>query len=166
MAGKHRRMMALAVGALGLVAAVGIAGCSDKGSSKSTSTSAPRIGDDVKLDQWTATVNSVQNPYTAANLKESPKAGNKYVAADVTIRNNSKKPGTIASADCLRLEDGSGKTYEKLDLATSPAAPNGTVAPTEALRGLVVFEVPSGATDLKLKLRCNLFSKKQATIPL
>lgn len=130
--------------------------------------SAPfKVGDEVKLGDWTVKVWGVADPQAAVNQYAKPTAGSRWVGLDAEVRNLSSDPANVSSILCFKVQDSANREYTE-DIATGikPEPPDGEVAPGAAKRGTIVFEVPAEATGLKLNFKCELFSSGTATIQL
>lgn len=124
-----------------------------------------KVGDQVKLGDFTVTVNSVTDPFTSSNSFDKPTKG-RYVAADVTVVNNGSKPQTVSSMVCFNFNDSTGQGYNMALVVGAPKPPDGELAPGESIRGTIVIDVPPTAAGLQMKFKCDLFSSGSATINL
>lgn len=165
-----RRAMATAVIVASAVAVMGSGSSNtatkvDAGSSgQSSSSSSFKVGDQVKLGDFVVTVNSVKDPFTSTNSLDKPKG--RYVAADVTVTNNGSKTQTVSSMVCFTFNDSTGQGYNMALVVGAPKAPDGEIAPGQSIRGTIVIDVPTTATGLQMKFKCDLFSSGSATINL
>lgn len=140
-------------------------GASNSGSGGSSAQSF-KVGDEVKLGDWTVTVAAVNDPQPSDNQFLKPKAGTRWVGVDTEVKNLSKSPQTVSSIACFKLQDAKNQQYTLALTGLTPAPPDGAVDPNGAVRGLLTYEVPQDATGLKLKFSCDLFSSGSATIAL
>lgn len=126
-----------------------------------------KVGDEVKLGDWTVKVWGVADPQAAVNEFSKPAAGTRWVGVDTEVKNLSNDPASVSSILCFKVQDSANREYTE-DIATGikPNPPDGEVAPGAAKRGTIVFEVPADATGLKLNFKCELFSSGTATIQL
>lgn len=126
-----------------------------------------KVGDEVKLGDWTVKAWGVNNPQAAPNQFSQPTAGTKWVGVDTEVKNLSSKPETVSSVLCFDVTDSANRKYNvNIASGVTPGAPDGEVAPNGALRGIAVFEVPADAAGLKLNFKCDLLSSGTATIQL
>lgn len=139
---------------------------SDAGSSSGAPSATFAVGDQVKLGDWTIVVNGVTVPYTSPNQFTQPAAGNQYVTVDTSVTNNGSKAQGVSSLACFKLVDSTGQSYSETIVVGAPAAPDGEAAPGETVRGTLAYEVPTTATGLALKFKCDLFSSGSATVSL
>lgn len=131
------------------------------------SASTYKVGDEVKLGDWTVKAWGVNNPQAAPNQFSQPTAGTKWVGVDTEVKNLSSKPETVSSVLCFDVTDSANRKYNvNITSGVAPAAPDGEVAPNGALRGIAVFEIPADAAGLKLNFKCDLLSTGTATIQL
>jgi hypothetical protein len=168
------RFKSLLVVLVALVAVVAVA--ASGGSNKATkvnggsSSGAPKnfaVGDEVKLGSWTVKVYGVTDPVQPTNQFIQPSAGNHWVGVDTEVKNLSSKATTVSSLACFDLRDAQNHSYtESIVSGVQPKAPDGEVQPNQALRGMLVFEVPQAATGLSLNFKCDLFSSGSATVKL
>jgi hypothetical protein len=122
------------------------------------------VGDEVKLGDWTVTVNGVTDPYQSTN--EFNKPDGRFVAVDTTVKNNSGQPAQVSSLLCFELRDATGQSYNQALVIDGPASPDGEIDPGGVLRGTVFYDVPTTASGLQLRFKCDLFSSGSATINL
>ena len=131
---------------------------SSAGSSVGPSTpSAPNgaehvIGETGTTSKWAITVNAVKNPYVSTNGFDTPKAGNRYVAVDMTAANNDSKSQPFSTLLQLSMIDSQSYKYTPAIAGLDLPQLGGDVAPGAANRGWVVFEVPATATGLVLRV--------------
>ena len=161
--------------AAGAVIASGSSNTASKvnnGSTKtpSGSTTAPtafKVGDEVKLGDWTVKVWAVTDPYTSTNQFLKPQAGFRWVSLDTEVKNAGKDSKAVSSLLCFKVQDATNREYdESITSGVNPGPPDGDIPAGQSKRGNVVFEVPTLATGLKLNFKCDLFSSGQATIAL
>jgi hypothetical protein len=165
-------LVAFAIGAAAIaVAASGdsntatkVGGGSDSGSSNSAQTY--KVGDEVKLGDWTVKVYGVTDPAQPESEFETVAPGTRWVALDTEVKNLSSSPQAVSSLACFELQDSENKTYTEELASVGAQAPDGEVAPNGAKRGNIVFAVPTAATGLKLNFKCDLLSSGSATIQI
>lgn len=163
------------VGAVVAVAAVAVAASGDSntatkvgGGSDSSQDAATsyKVGDEVKLGDWTVKVYGVTDPAQPDNEFETVAPGTRWVALDTEVKNLSSSPQAVSSLACFEMQDAENKTYTEELASVGAQAPDGEVAPNGAKRGNIVFAVPATATGLKLNFKCDLLSSGSATIQI
>jgi hypothetical protein len=139
-------------------------------SSSGTGVGAPpifKVGDDVKLGDWIVKVHAVTDPLVSTNDFFKPKPGNRFIAVDTEVTNNTNKPQTVSSLLCFELQDDKNQSYDyALTGEPDVKSPDGEVDPAGSRRGVLTYEVPLTAKDLKLRFKCELFSRGSAIISL
>ncbi len=124
-----------------------------------------KVGDEVKLGDWSATVQSATDPFVSTNSFDRAKG--RFVAVDLTVRNLSAQPASVSSLLCFELQDSTGRSFsEALVVGSGAKAPDGEVDPGGQRRGSIVYDVPVDATGLQLRFKCDLFSSGSAVIAL
>ena len=117
------------------------------------------VGDTAKTGEFTVTVYAFKNPQPSANSFIQPDPGMHYVSVDVQMTNtDSKTQRAFSSILGFHLVDAQNRQYDidLFDAGLKPGAPGGTIASGQSVRGFVAFEVPNGATGLKLRVQGNL----------
>jgi Domain of unknown function (DUF4352) len=112
-----------------------------------------RVGDTGVSSGLAFTVYSFKYAFTAP-LGSAPPSGQQYVEVDVQVQNLSRAGQvTFSSSVSFHLLDGANHQYDETTVpGVNPASPAGDLAAGQALRGYVIFEVPTGTT--RLELRC------------
>jgi hypothetical protein len=108
----------------------------------------------------------VQDPLPATNEFDQPTAGDRNVAVDAEVTNNSKSPESVSSIICFTIQDAENKSYNMTIVSGTANPPDGEVAPGASRRGTLVYAVPTTSTGLKLEFKCDLFSTGSAVIAL
>ena len=107
------------------------------------------VGDIIEIGNLGLIVNEVSFP--AGDDFTQPDAGNKFIAVDLSITNNTNESQAISSLLQMNLKDGTGQLYD-VDLisqvASGGTSPDGELAPGETLRGQVAYQIPVDAQDL------------------
>jgi hypothetical protein len=115
----------------------------------------------------TLTVNQVLSP--AGDEFNKPNPGNKFLVVDFTIQNQGAEAIAFSTLMQTWLKDPSSQKYD-VDLMASVAAgqssPDGEIAPGEALRGQVGFQVPESATGLIFVFDADAWSTGKAFVAL
>jgi hypothetical protein len=76
---------------------------------------------------------------------------NKYVAVELTVTNTGEAAKSTASLSQMKLQDAQGQEYElsvNVNLILNAETPDGRIAPSETLRGVVGYEIPHESSDL------------------
>ena len=129
-----------------------------------SATSAPKtkiykIGDVILIGSLTMTVNKISFPTPDTNFL--PKAGNKFVAVDVTFENKGDKPDALSTLLQMTLKDNTGLDYS-VDISaialTGSKTPDGEIAPGEKKRGVVGYQVPNDAKGFQFMFDASIFS--------
>lgn len=126
-----------------------------------------KVGDEVKLGDWTVKVWGVQDPYTSTNQFAQPTPGGRFVLLDTEVKNTGNDAKSVSSLLCFKVQDSANREYtEDIASGAQPGPPDGEVPPGQAKRGNVVFDIPADATGLKLNFKCDLLDSGTATIQL
>lgn len=132
-----------------------------------TSQQTYNIGDVIQMGTTLLTVNQVTFP--AGDQFNQPAQGNKFLVIDLTIENHSSAPISFSSLMQTWLKDPSGQKYD-IDLMASVASggssPDGEIAPNEALRGQIGFQVPATATGLVFVFDADVWGTGKAFVAL
>jgi hypothetical protein len=118
-----------------------------------------RVGQTGVSSGLAFTVYSVEYPFAAPAGPALP-TGRQYAEVDVQIQNLSHSSQvTFSSILSLHLLDRLNHEYDETTVpGVVPSAPDGNVAPGQARRGYVVFEVPTGSSGLKLRCQGSITS--------
>ena len=98
-----------------------------------------------------------------------PEDGNKFVAVELIIVNESTKPVTISPVWQMNLKDNSGQKFPvnwKVPGVQESASVQGELSPGEKVRGKVGFEVPINAQELQFTFDANAFAKGKIIVNL
>lgn len=108
-------------------------------------------GETGVFGDWEVKVNSVQRNYDTGSKYYVPKDGNEYIVVNITAKNVSKSPDLVSSYDFKVNVDGAseGPSYATVP---SPKFDSKTLDPGVSQTGNILFEVPKGATNLKLTM--------------
>ena len=123
----------------------------------------PAMSEPLKLgDTWTHKNIS----YQVTNVKRStgkdfikPDAGNVWIEVELLIENKSKSDFTVSSVMMFSAVDDEGYTYDITIGDGSQKQIDGTVAAGSKLKGAVVFEVPTSAKTLDVRITPGLVSE-------
>lgn len=116
----------------------------------------------VDLKGKTMAVNAVV-PYTSGNQFLTPKSGNKFVTADITLKNNSKEPYMYNPLE-FKLHDNQDYGYDIAVSDKNPTLNSGTLQPGQTTRGFITFEIPEANTPTKLVYTPGFWSLSQIII--
>lgn len=122
------------------------------------------IGDTVNLDGKTITVNSV-NPYVSRNQFLAPKSGNRFVAVDVTLRNDSNDAYNYNVLE-FGLQDNEDYSYTNAVTDIEPYLTVGAIQPGQTTRGFIAYEIPSENEPVKLIYTPDFWGTSQVIIEL
>jgi len=126
-----------------------------------------QVGDEVKLGDWRVKVHGVTDPLVSTNEFFEPKPGFRYIAIDTEVTNTTARPQTVSSLLCFELQDDKNQSYDQAITGdTSVKSPDGEVDARSSRRGVLTYEVPETVTALKLRFKCELFSRGSAIIEL
>ena len=117
------------------------------------------IGETAHTGDFDVTVHTVTDPYTPSNQFDiQPAAGRRFVAVELTMTNTSDRPQPVSTATGTEMTDHLDRlgSYSLAGASELPRLDTATVAPGEARRGWVVFEVAADATELHLRVKGNL----------
>jgi Domain of unknown function (DUF4352) len=114
------------------------------------------IGETAHTGDFDVTVHTVEDPLATSEF-ETPAAGNRFVGVEATVTNTSDEPLPFSTLAGMELFDQLDRPWSVTIAGTDrPQLDAPTVAPGEARRGWVVFEVPPDATELTLRVKGNL----------
>ena len=126
-----------------------------------------KVGQAVKLGDFTVKVLSMKDPYKSTNSFDKPAKGTRYIAIDTQVTNTGSEPRTVSSLACFDVADATGQQYTMSLVVGAPKPPDGELAPGKLLRGTLVYEIPTGQKKgLTMDFKCDLFSSGSATIAL
>ena len=97
------------------------------------------------------TVNGATDPYPSTSQYFEPDAGNRWVAVDLTVKNNGSEKVTFSTLVLMELKDSESKVWG-VSLAGAASDPNhpqldGDIVAGDSRRGTVVFELPESVMD-------------------
>jgi len=108
------------------------------------------VGKPVTLNLARITVVSADLDYKSPDEFTQPKAGNRFVAAEVLYENTGEDKLSYNPFD-WKLSDSSGFSYDQGYSGKGPELHSGDLAPGEKARGFITYEVPRTATGIRLK---------------
>lgn len=107
------------------------------------------VGDKIKIDDYTMTVNKIERNWQSPADYDKPEAGKEYVLAEVTITNEGKSSIPYNTFD-FKMQDSDGvQKTETYTMATSKLN-SGDLAPGGKVTGNLVYDAVKDATGLKL----------------
>lgn len=121
------------------------------------------VGETVKISNVQVVINEVKEVPGTEYYKPEP--GNRFISADLTVENLGSVDYTVSSMMLFTLKDSTGQEYSisiSGIVASGGQSLDGTIVPGDKLRGLLVFEVPVGASGFVLVFVPNLL--ESATI--
>lgn len=122
------------------------------------------VGDTVKINDYTMTVNKVQRNWQSPADYDKPESGKEYVFVEVTITNEGKNSISYNTFD-FKMQDSNGVQKTETYTMSTNKLNSGDLAPGGKITGNLVYDVPTGATGLKL-LFTPMFWGKTVTINL
>jgi hypothetical protein len=123
------------------------------------------VGDLVALGNLQVRVHEVRDPLEPTEFMP-PAEGSRYVGVDMEVTNTAAEPELFSYLMSVELQDSQNITYSPTFTDHQPSPPDGELAPGNARRGLVVFEVPQSATELRLNFDGSVFGTGQVTVDL
>lgn len=139
----------------------------DDGNPVATEQTEFAVGDRVALGDLTYVVHEVIDPFDNGRAVGEPRAGNRWVAVDLEVSNVGAEPLELVPITCFDVQDGLNRTFDQeFWVETDVARPSGEIAPGGSRRGVVVWELPVDATELRMNAKCELFSRGSATFRL
>ncbi len=130
-----------------------------------TSSSEYTIGQRIKLGNYILIVKNFRD-FKSNDEFSQPKAGNKYVEADILIENGGSEPIDYNILD-FKLQDNEGYSYNTAFGGSSePSLSAGTLQKGQKTRGFVSFEIPKKNKAEQLTYTPELFSDDQIIIKL
>jgi hypothetical protein len=138
------------------VASSNTAGTAQATTAKPASKSSYAVGETARTGDFDVTVYGFKDPQASSNQFDKPKAGNHYVSVDVQVANKGTKQLTFSSIIGFHLVDGANRQFDEGLTSIKPGPPEGEIPAGEAVRGMVVFEVPDGSTGLRMRVQGNL----------
>ncbi|NAS22516.1 DUF4352 domain-containing protein [Herbidospora sp. NEAU-GS84] len=112
------------------------------------------LDSDVQVD---AAVTQIFDPATSENDFIKPKAGARWVAVEMQLKNTGTAVYTDAPSIGLKLIDAEGQQYSQTfgDVKEGEVFSSITANPGDTRKGVVLFEVPDGAKLAKLQFALN-----------
>lgn len=123
-----------------------------------------KIGDSVNMGGKTLTVNGTK-PYTSDNPFMAPDSGNKYVAVDISLKNDSSEPFSYNALD-FKLQDDKDYQYSHGAFDISPYLSYGALQPGQTTRGFIGYEIPVDNVPAKLIFTPGIFGLNQIIVEL
>ena len=118
-----------------------------------------KVGQQIKIGDYTVTVHKVTYPYS--NDLDQPESGKAYLLLDLEVANNSSKTQTVAGLMQYGIKDSANNNYdETIVMGVHGEGPEGDIAPGKSMRGPVAFEVPAGAKGLRFSFLPDLGGDK------
>lgn len=183
--GRHRRAGAAWPGVIAVIMTVaGCSGSPSAGTAPATSASVaapstiiesattterapvpqPQIGDELALGELRLTVRSVEDPATPSQLQPHP--GNRLVSVTFEAVNQSSVALGPADLPSVELADAGGGRYTpehgRVGVVSASRTP-GEVLAGDSMRSTLLFDVPAGATGLRVTFRSG---GQAVTLPL
>jgi hypothetical protein len=110
------------------------------------------VGQTGRSAGFAFTVYGVRAPLPSAPEYALPTPGYEYVQVDVQVTNTASAERRFSSLLAFHVYDSHDHQYgEAIVAGIQPVPPDGPFSPGQAVRGLVMFEVPTAATGLRLR---------------
>lgn len=116
------------------------------------------VGDTATSSDLDVTLLAVQDPYVSPNEFDTPQPGNRFVATEVELTNDTSEPIAWSSWSGAELTDDLNRPWTVALAGIDLPQLDGDVPAGGARRGWVVFEVPQDATGLQLRIKGSLTS--------
>lgn len=126
-----------------------------------------KIGDTIAFDDKKVIVQSAERNWNTGNEYIKPDTGKEYVKVEVSIENDSSNEVSYNTFD-WKIQDSNG-TITDIDSNTftiDGSLGSGDLATGGKVSGFIVFEVPSGDTNLTLRYEPSFWSDKKLEIKL
>lgn len=114
-----------------------------------------KVGDTAKTSDLEVTVHAVTDPFASSTVIK-PKAGMRWVLADVAVKNTSDKKVAFSTVLLVELVDGSGQSWRPTITGEKLPSLDGDVLAGGVRRGSMVFELPESSTGLQLRVKGSL----------
>ncbi len=152
--------VALAVAVVVVAAAAGLSSDDEPGSSgQPSATAGPpssfAVGETARTGDFDVTVYGFRDPEPPGQFLR-PQAGMHFVSVDVQVANPMPTLQEFSSLLGFHLLDGSNRQFNLTFNDITPGPPEGAIPAGQAIRGLVVFEIPDGATGFRFQVQGSL----------
>ena len=107
------------------------------------------VGDKIKIDDYTMTVNKVERNWQSPADYDKPESGKEYVLVEVTITNEGSSSISYNTFD-FKMQDSDGVQKTETYTMSTNKLNSGDLAPGGKITGNLTYDVPTGATGLKL----------------
>ncbi|QYG92748.1 DUF4352 domain-containing protein [Iamia sp. SCSIO 61187] len=115
-----------------------------------------RVGETATSGDFDITVHTVEDPYISTNQFEVPPDGQRFVAVEITITNNTSEAEPFSSLLNVEVKDSENRVWDAAFAGFDRPQLDGQVAPGASVRGWVTFGVGSDVTGLVMRIRGNL----------
>lgn len=133
----------------------------------STAMETYKIGDLIEINNHTMVVLGWEDIPAGDFL--TPEAGNKFVAVEMFIANNSQDSISISSLLQMTLKDEADRSYD-IDFSAASEIKDGSVdgslVPGEKVRGKVGFQVPEESQNLQFVFDASIFGSGKMNVDL
>ena len=100
-------------------------------------------------------MNEVRDPFESNNQFETPDAGERYVAVELTVTNTSDEPQIVSTLASMELVDSESRRWDVAFAGVDLPRIDGEVPAKETRRGWVVFGVSEDGSGLTLRVKGN-----------
>jgi len=114
------------------------------------------VGQTAHTGDFDVTLHQVTDPYSSSNPLERPQPNQRFVAVELEVANTGDAAQTLSTLLGTELTDSQNRPWDIALAGTDLPHLDGNVAPGEARRGWVVFDVAQDATGLRLRIKGNL----------
>jgi hypothetical protein len=123
------------------------------------------IGETAQVGEFAVTVHGFRA--YAGDQSAKPRAGNSYLAVDLTVENVGSQPRTVSGVLMCRVADSNSYAYPMCLAAPGlRGSIDGELAPGRKVRGEVAFEVPLTSRGFEFMFTPSPLRPGQAIIPL
>ena len=111
------------------------------------------LGQPGKTSDITVTINKVSDPFVSTNSFDSPDAGMRYIAVDMSVANNTSTQTVFSILAQVELQDPQGRSYTPTLAGSELPQIDGDIQASATRRGYVVFQVPATARGFTLLVK-------------
>jgi len=124
-----------------------------------------KVGDVVKIGDYTFSVNSFEDNASGGNDYLKPKEGNKFVKINLTIENNGKEKTTVSTMLQMYLKDSEGTRFRQTFLMGQKPL-DGEILAGDKTKGDIAYELPKNSTGLKFYYNAAWLSGESIVVEL
>lgn len=126
-----------------------------------------KVGDVINIDGKKVTITSVVRNWNSGNEYILPQSGYEFVKVQVAIENDSSNQISYNTFD-WKIKDSKGviKDVAFVTYSVDGTLESGELAPNGKVSGFIIFEVPSGDTELVLQYNPSFWTDKTLEIKI